>query len=336
MMTRVQRFSTVSSEIQRKEDPTLREVLHYPILMLKICGIYIEYHGDRFRLTSAVAAKLILNVICMIILISIVSIISAGFVSNAELSDKLMGRIVYAVMYISHTLTLPVFIFNTTKNLPSILSKFSMFQTKYGSATNMRKLKQMTTYTFSVHLFVILIVGICVIILTSYRILEESGLLISRLLPFSYKDGYVFDIVSIVDILAMQFCSIFIESVSLITFASSHIIIKEFREVRRKVDDAREEEAMSAIELQNLRQQHYDVTELLQIANNVIELNIFFGFMVLLPSICFSVYGIVYSTLEIYDLIFVVGAFLMQLVAMVLVIATGAKINSQVTLHYFF
>lgn len=334
-MARVQNISSVSSEIQRKDDdPSLKEVLRYPMLMLKICGIYVEWQGDQVRLTGAMAAKLILNVMCMLILVFIVIRISASFVTNDDFSDKLMGRIVFAVMYISNTVMFPVFIATTTTNLPKILSKFSLFQTEYGFATDMRKLKRMTSNIFFMHFVFTLISGICINALASYRILDESGLLIGRLLPFSYKDGYIFDLVSIIDMSATQFCSIFIESETLISFVVSHIIIKEFQEVIRKVDVAREEDTISTIELQNLRQQHHKVTELLQTANSVIQLNMFFGFMVLLPSLCFTVYGIVYSTLGIFDILFLVTIFLMQLLGMVSMIATGAKINSKVNIYF--
>jgi hypothetical protein len=334
MMTSVHSISSTSSETPRKGDPTLREVLHYPILMLEASGIYFKFQGDRFKLTRAMTTKFVLNMICMIILMFISSRTSASFVTNDDFSDKIMGRMVYAVMCIGNTLMFPLFIVTTTRNLPKILSKFSMFQTKYGFAANMKKLKRMTTNIFFAHLFFDLVYGISINALTSYRVLDESGLIIGRLLPYTYKDGYVFDMVSIIDMFATQFCSICIESETLITFLLSHIIIKEFQEVTRKLDVARAADTFSALQLQCLRRQHYEVTQLLQVANSVIQLNMFSGFMILLPSTCFTVYGIVYSTLGIFDLIFLTSIFLMQLLGMILMTATGAQINSQVNIGY--
>lgn len=142
MMNRVRKVSPMPEENGRKYDnPTVEEALHYPILMLKVGGFYFE----NFRWTKSVLARILFDVLVMAMALAIVIRIIAGFMTNGDFSDKLMGRIVFAVANISNIVMYPVLIINTTRNLPRVLAKFSAFQAENGFATNVRKLKRRIT-----------------------------------------------------------------------------------------------------------------------------------------------------------------------------------------------
>ncbi|XP_061176023.1 uncharacterized protein LOC133184974 [Saccostrea echinata] len=317
--------SSVSVEKGRNSAGILEQVLHYPILLLKVGGYYIETHDSKHK----IAGKIILNVFYMLILVSGGTRILAGFAIDDEFSDKLMGRIVFAVAYFSNTIMFPVFIVAFTRNLPGILSKFWRFQIKHGFVANGRKMKSVTTVTFVVMIIFVIILGIFEAALTSSRVLEESGLFISRLLPFHYKDGYIFDLVNVIDTVACLHWTLLLDAQTTVVFVFSYIIINEFQEVTRKIDNAREKVNMSALELGRLKQKHHEVTELLQATNSVFQPNVLLNYMLTIPSICFGVYGIVHSTLGGVDVMILVFIFVMQLVGMNLVTALGAKINSE-------
>lgn len=327
MMTRVQGVSPVPTE---SDAVTIANILHYPLLILKVFGVFIECPGDKFKLTRTIVGKLILNTVSVMILVSIVTRTIVGFVKHDTFSDKLMGRIVFAVLYISVTIMFPVFIVTTTRSLPDIQLKFSGFQREFGFAADIRKMQRIVTATLYVIVILSLIYGTSIIVLTYLRVFDESGLLISRLLPFGYDDGFVFDLVSVLDSVATLTCTLIMGSEMIIVIVLSQIIIKEFQEVNRKLKIAKEIEDVSASKLQRLRHHHYEVTELLQTANSIMQLYVFFTYIIVLPGLCFTIYGIVYSNFGIFDILSLVSIFLIFLLGMILMTGTGAKVNSQV------
>ncbi|XP_048770476.2 uncharacterized protein LOC125676693 isoform X2 [Ostrea edulis] len=329
MMARVQSIASTSSENERKDSLTVEQILHPPIVILKWSGMYMEYQGNEFKITRKIAGKLILNAITMLLFVCIIIRNIFGIVSNGDFSDKLMGRIVFTHVFISDTLLFPAFVVITTSNLPRILSRFRSFQNEYGFATDVRKLRNVVKWTFNITLGSILITLSSMIPLTSSRILDESGLIISRLLPYRYRDGYVFDLISVIETFVMNYCTLIIDLELLVVFVFSHIIIKEFERVTRKVNIARDKDDLSARDIRSLRQEHYRVTELLLTANSLMQLTVLLVYMMLLPGICFTVYGIVYSNFGIFDIILLALMLIMQILGMILMTAIGAKINSQ-------
>ncbi|XP_062595237.1 uncharacterized protein LOC134256569 [Saccostrea cucullata] len=317
--------SPVSVEKGKNSSRSLEQILHYPILMLKMGGYYIDIHGAKPK----VAGKIILNVVYMLILVSGIIRILTGFVIYDEFSDKLMGRIVFAVAYISNTIMFPVFIVAFSRHLPEILSKFGRFQRKYGFVVDCAKMKRMTTLAFVLMVISVLITGMCEAVITSSRVLEEAGLFISRLLPFQYNHEFLFDLANIIDTVACLHWTLLLDAETTVIFVILHLIIKEFQDVTRQIDTAKAKDNMSALELGRLRQKHHDVTELLQTANSVIQPNVLLNYMLTIPSICFGVYGIVHSTLGVVDVMILVFIFVVQLIGMNLVTALGAKINSE-------
>jgi hypothetical protein len=205
------------------------------------------------------------------------------------------------------------------------------FQDEFGLATDVRKMRNVIKWTYYMTLVSILSTILCTVPLTSSRILDESGLIISRLLPFRYKDGYVFDLVSLIETIVTSYCALIIDLQILVVFVFSHIIIKEFEKVTKEIDIFKDRDNLSALDIKGLRQEHYKVTELLGTANSLIQLPVLLVYLMLLPGICLTVYGIVYSNFGILDIFVLVFMLLMQILGMIIMTAIGAKINSQVT-----
>jgi hypothetical protein len=311
---------------------TIKEILHCPLAILKIFGVFIEWSGDKFKLTRTMAGKILLNAFSMTILVCNVTRMLVSFAHHEgyRSSDKLTGRIVFAVMYVSVTIMYPIFIVTTTKTLPEILSKFSNYQQKFGFAADVRRIKRIVTTLSIASVISFAVSGISIILLTQLRIFDESGLLISRLLPFGYQNGYVFDLISIADTVISHLCIAIMNSEMITVLTLSQIIIKEFQEVNRKIYIFKEKGNISAFELQRLREHHYEITKLLQTGNTIMQLYVFCIYMLALPGLCFTIYGIVYGHLDIYDIIYLVSTCVMYLTGMILMTGTGAKINSEV------
>lgn len=334
-MNRVRNVSPMPQENGRLYDnPTIEEVLHYPILMLKISGFYFE----NFRWTKSVLARLLFDILVMVMALAIVIRLIAGFLTNSDFSDKLMGRIVFAVANISNIVMYPVFIINTTRNLPRVLAKFSAFQAEHGFASNVTKLRGRITKIsiFTVILSIYFLINSNII--SSTRFFDESGILVSRLLPFRYTDGYVFDLVSVTDSFTVTILSFSVYLQLVIVFVLSYLIIKEFHDVTKTADIIKQQTEVTGSEVQNLRWRHFQVTELLQTANSIIQPNVLLLYIIMLPSICLTVYGVVYSTLELFDVMILVALLFTHTIAVCLITATGAIINSKVrsTLKQFF
>lgn len=323
---------STTSQNESQDLLTVEEILYYPLLFLKVCGIY-EHNGNKLKTRTAIG-KLVFNVIFVLAYVYIDIRIIVGFIDNGDFSDQLMGRIVIAVMYISNTLLFPFLMVTTRTRLPGILLRFSRFQSVYGFTSDVRKLRSVVAGMSVVLSVSVVIIGVSIITLTSSRILEESGLLINRLLPFRYKDGYIFDVVSVVEIVVTQYWSLFYDSELVVVYLLSHMIIQEFQEMTRKVDATRKKRHVSPTEIQRMRQQHHSVSGLLQKANSVIALNVLLTYMTLLPSTCFTVYGIVYSTLGTFDVMLLIAILVMQLLGMILMTSIGAKLHSQVIIDY--
>ncbi|XP_056016146.1 uncharacterized protein LOC125676693 isoform X3 [Ostrea edulis] len=318
---------STTSQNESQDLLTVEEILYYPLLFLKVCGIY-EHNGNKLKTRTAIG-KLVFNVIFVLAYVYIDIRIIVGFIDNGDFSDQLMGRIVIAVMYISNTLLFPFLMVTTRTRLPGILLRFSRFQSVYGFTSDVRKLRSVVAGMSVVLSVSVVIIGVSIITLTSSRILEESGLLINRLLPFRYEDGYIFDVVSVVEIVVTQYWSLFYDSELVVVYLLSHMIIQEFQEMTRKVDATRKKRHVSPTEIQRMRQQHHAVSGLLQKANSVIALNVLLTYMTLLPSTCFTVYGIVYSTLGTFDVMLLIAILVMQLLGMILMTSIGAKLHSQ-------
>jgi hypothetical protein len=335
MMTCPQDRDVVStmSQPESRDLFTVEEILYHPLLFLKTCGMY-GHIGEKLRITRAVVGKLVFNVILLLAYLCIVIRLLVSFRDNGNLSGQFISRVVIAAMYLSNFLLFPFFIVSTVKKLPNILLRFSKFQSQYGFASDARNLRNSVKGIFFVFVISVFIVGLGIIVLTSARVFDESGLLISRLLPFSYKDGYVFDVVSVTEIVVSLYWSLFHDMELLIAFLLSHIIIEEFRAVTKKVEATREKGLISPLELQRIRNQHHEVTELLQNANCIIELNVMLAYMTLLPGTCFAVYGVVYNTLAIFDIILLVVILLTQLLSMVFLTSFGVKLHSQVKINH--
>lgn len=323
---------STTSQNESQDLLTVEEILYYPLLFLKVCGIY-EHNGNKLKTRTAIG-KLVFNVIFVLAYVYIDIRIIVGFIDNGDFSDQLMGRIVIAVMYISNTLLFPFLMVTTRTRLPGILLRFSRFQSVYGFTSDVRKLRSVVAGMSVVLSVSVVIIGVSIITLTSSRILEESGLLINRLLPFRYEDGYIFDVVSVVEIVVTQYWSLFYDSELVVVYLLSHMIIQEFQEMTRKVDATRKKRHVSPTEIQRMRQQHHAVSGLLQKANSVIALNVLLTYMTLLPSTCFTVYGIVYSTLGTFDVMLLIAILVMQLLGMILMTSIGAKLHSQLIIDY--
>lgn len=327
MMNRVRKVSPMPEENGRKYDnPTVEEALHYPILMLKVGGFYFE----NFRWTKSVLARILFDVLVMAMALAIVIRIIAGFLTNGDFSDKLMGRIVFAVANISNIVMYPVLIINTTRNLPRVLAKFSAFQAENGFATNVRKLKRRITgiSIFSVILSIYFLASSNIV--SSSRFFDESGVMVSRLLPFRYTDGYVYDFVSVIDSFTVTILSFFMYLQLVIVFVLSYLIIQEFHDVTKTADTIKQQTEVTESEVQNLRWRHFQVTELLQTANSIIQPNVLLLYIIMLPSICLTVYGVVYSTLGLFDVMILASLLITNTIAVCLITATGAIINSKV------
>jgi hypothetical protein len=327
MMARVQKISSVGYE---NNVVTVEEILHHPLWILKLFGVFIECHGEKFKLTRKTVGKLILNAISMISMVSNVTRMMIGFANHGRFSDKLMGRMIFAVLYISVTFTFPCFIVTNTRNLPAIQSEFLKFQKEFGFAADLRKMKRIIRAVVVVMVVISPFYILFIVLLAYFRIFDETGLLISRLLPFDYNDGYVFDLVSLGDTVITVMCILIIGSEEIIAIALLLVIIKEFQEVNRKICIAKEDDGISALKLQQLRHYHHEVTELLQTANSIIQHYVFFIYMMVIPGLCFAIYGIVYGNLGVHDIIYLVSILISYLLGMILLTGIGAKVNSEV------
>jgi hypothetical protein len=113
-MARVQSITSTTLEKEGKFSPTVEQILHQPLGILKWTGIYMEYQGNKFKITGRIVGKLILNTIFMLAFVCIVIRNITGIVSNGEFSDKLMGRIVFTHVFICDIILFPAFIVLTT------------------------------------------------------------------------------------------------------------------------------------------------------------------------------------------------------------------------------
>lgn len=115
-----------------------------------------------------------------------------------------------------------------------------------------------------------------------------------------------------------------------IVFVLSYLIIQEFHDVTKTADTIKQQTEVTESEVQNLRWRHFQVTELLQTANSIIQPNVLLLYIIMLPSICLTVYGVVYSTLGLFDVMILASLLITNTIAVCLITATGAIINSKV------
>uniref|UniRef100_K1Q828 Uncharacterized protein n=1 Tax=Magallana gigas TaxID=29159 RepID=K1Q828_MAGGI len=104
---------------------------------------------------------------------------------------------------------------------------------------------------------------------------------------------------------------------------------QEFHDVTKTADTIKQQTEVTESEVQNLRWRHFQVTELLQTANSIIQPNVLLLYIIMLPSICLTVYGVVYSTLGLFDVMILASLLITNTIAVCLITATGAIINSK-------
>lgn len=321
------RNSSVKIEDEREpQGPTVNQILHAPILMLKFIGVYIE----SFSLSRTTVLKVFSNCLVMIMGVLVIARFIAGFVVDSYFSGELTGRLTFAISYISNIVMFPVFVVNSSRNLHRVFARFSTYQSKHGLAIDAWKSKRRTNEACALFVIIGVVYLVSVFASVSFRIFPESGLFVRRLLPFGYKDGRVFDLVSLQDTVTIEIFMFIVNLEIVIACVLSHIIIREFQSVNTEADIYVRQSNVSASDIGKLRCRHFKVTQLLQAANCLIQPIVLLLYIIMLPSICLTVYGIVHSTLGLLDMIMLIQLLIAYIFGVTLLTGIGAMIYSQV------
>lgn len=321
------RNSSIKIEDEREpQGPTINQILHAPILMLKFIGVYIE----SFSMSRTTVLKVFSNCLVMIMGILVIARFIAGFVVDSYFSGELTGRLTFAISYISNIVMFPVFVVNSSRNLHRVLARFSTYQSKHGLSIDTWKSKRRTNEACALFVIIGVVYLVSVFASVSLRIFPESGLFVRRLLPFGYKDGHVFDLVSLQDTVTIEIFMFIVNLEIVIACVLSHIIIREFQSVNTEADIYVRQSNVSAADIGKLRCRHFKVTQLLQAANCLIQPIVLLLYIIMLPSICLTVYGIVHSTLGLLDMIMLIQLLIAYIFGVTLLTGIGAMIYSQV------
>jgi len=159
-----------------------------------------------------------------------------------------------------------------------------------------------------------------------------SSLLTLNLTPFNtMAQEYMIAFFS--TFMILRFISIIMFYISCIIYSAlCYIFWKEYNHVSNQLETmiSKNEENEIKINFEHYRQQHQAVTRILNIGNNIIQQFAFVMYCFGIPTVCFTMYGIIKGTLESADLTTLLNFLLFVIFGIIFVTVMGSKVNSAV------